>query len=132
NMRPFGFPLFLQGGLMVEQYRVRNLNFDYVGSLQFGITDAVRSTFSWGGQAVGVDESTTGEFGENFPGAANPTVNSAAKNMGFEEREKVWNAGFFLQNLFDISNRYFITVGARVDGNSSFGSGFGLQVYPKA
>ena len=44
----------------------------------------------------------------------------------------MWNAGFFLQNVFDISDRYFLTLGARVDGNSAFGSGFGLQIYPKA
>src|SRR4029450_2025862 len=43
-----------------------------------------------------------------------------------------WNAGFFFQNIFDIHNRYFVTVGMRVDGNSAFGSGFGLQMYPKA
>jgi hypothetical protein len=34
--------------------------------------------------------------------------------------------------VFDISNKYFITTGVRVDGNSAFGEGFGLQVYPKA
>jgi hypothetical protein len=49
-----------------------------------------------------------------------------------ENREKVWNAGFFFQNVFDIDNKYFLTAGVRVDGNSAFGEGFGLQVYPKA
>jgi outer membrane receptor protein involved in Fe transport len=48
-----------------------------------------------------------------------------------EDRQEVWNAGFFFQNVLDISDRYFVTVGARVDGNSAFGSGFGLQLYPK-
>jgi outer membrane receptor protein involved in Fe transport len=69
--------------------------------------------------------------GENFPGAVEPTVSSGALQRASEDREKVWNAGFFLQNVFDISNKYFLTGGVRVDGNSAFGEGFGLQVYPK-
>src|SRR5690606_22281725 len=28
--------------------------------------------------------------------------------------------------------KYFLTLGLRVDGNSAFGEGFGLQTYPKA
>src|SRR5690606_31361947 len=51
--------------------------------------------------------------------------------LGFEERERVTNAGFFGQAVFDLHNRYFLTVGARVDGNSAFGEDFGLQTYPK-
>jgi hypothetical protein len=51
--------------------------------------------------------------------------------LAFEDRSKIWNAGFFLQNVLDVSNKYFLTLGVRVDGNSAFGSGFGLQVYPK-
>jgi hypothetical protein len=34
--------------------------------------------------------------------------------------------------VFDISNRYFITLGMRADGNSAFGKSFGMQMYPKA
>jgi hypothetical protein len=70
-------------------------------------------------------------YGRGFAGAAEPTVSSASATTGYEEREKVWNAGFFLQNVLDISDKYFLTLGMRVDGNSAFGEGFGLQVYPK-
>ncbi len=52
-----------------------------------------------------------------------PTVNSAAKTRGFEKRQKIWNAGFFFQNTFELKNSYFLTLGARVDGNSSLGCG---------
>jgi hypothetical protein len=44
----------------------------------------------------------------------------------------VVNAGLFGQVLLDLRNRYFLTLGARVDGNSAFGEDFGLQTYPKA
>jgi hypothetical protein len=124
--------MYPQGALQVHNWQKRLLTFDYVGTYSFGLTDAIRTNVSWGGQAVGDDTREIEAFGEDFPGAVSPTINSAATNMGFEGRQRIWNAGFFLQNVFDIKNRYFLTVGMRVDGNSAFGQDFGLQTYPKA
>jgi TonB-dependent starch-binding outer membrane protein SusC len=132
HLRPFGFIMTPQGILHVDKWENRLLTFDYVGTYRFSLTDDIRSSFSWGGQAVGDDEQRVEAYAEDFPGAAAPTVNSGAINMGFEERQKVWNAGFFLQNMFDIRDKYFITAGFRVDGNSAFGQDFGLQFYPRA
>ena len=78
------------------------------------------------------DNRETSAYGENFPGPGQPTVTSGGTTLGFEERQRVINAGLFGQTIFALSDRYFFTVGARVDGNSAFGSGFGLQTYPKA
>jgi len=119
------------GALTSDIFQKRLLTFDYVGSYRFPITQQVRSTFSWGGQAIGEDERRIIGLGINFPGAAQPTLSSASIRRSEEDREKVWNAGFFFQNVFDISDRYFLTFGLRVDGNSAFGEGFGLQTYPK-
>jgi outer membrane receptor protein involved in Fe transport len=130
--RPFGFVFFTPGSIFNDTWQNRLLTFDYVGTYAFDIRDGLRSSFSWGGQAIGEDQRRVNAYGEGFPGAANPTVNSAATNVGEEERSKIWNAGFFFQNVFDVRNRYFLTLGMRVDGNSAFGSGFGLQLYPKA
>jgi outer membrane receptor protein involved in Fe transport len=132
NIRPFGFFAHPEGIIHVSNYERRILTFDYVGSFHFPLMTNLSSTFSWGGQAIGDDTRQLEGFGRGFPGAAEPTVNSAADAQGYEERQKVWNAGFFLQNLFDIQNKYFLTLGMRVDGNSAFGDGFGLQFYPKA
>jgi hypothetical protein len=33
--------------------------------------------------------------------------------------------------MFAFKDRYFLTVGARVDGNSAFGEDLGLQAYPR-
>ena len=130
-IRPVGFPSQPQGTVLNSTFQKRILTFDYVGSFGFNITEAVKSSFSWGGQAVGDQDRRIEGYGLNFPGAAEPTVSSAATVQGYERRSKIWNAGFFLQNIFDISNKYFVTVGMRMDGNSAFGSGFGLQMYPK-
>jgi TonB-dependent starch-binding outer membrane protein SusC len=132
NLRPFGFVAFPQGGLLNNTFSNRLLTFDYVGTYRFTISNSIRSSVSWGGQAVGEEKITLEAWGEQFPGATAPTINSAAITLGFEERERVWNAGFFLQNVFDFSDKYFLTLGGRVDGHSAFGEGFGLQFYPKA
>ena len=131
NLRPFGWNQVPEGSLLNNTFQNRVVSLDYVGSYVFEFGNAIRSNFSWGGQATGDDDRLLEGFGENFPGAANPTISSAAARIAFEERAKIWNAGFFFQNVLDISNKYFLTVGVRVDGNSTFGSGFGLQVYPK-
>jgi TonB-linked SusC/RagA family outer membrane protein len=132
NLMPVGFWELPQGSLTSDVFQKRVLTFDYVGSYAFGLTEAMRSTFSWGGQAIGNDLRQVTGSGQNFPGALEPTLSSAAVRLSEENREKVWNAGFFFQNVFDISNKYFLTGGLRVDGNSAFGEGFGLQLYPKA
>jgi outer membrane receptor protein involved in Fe transport len=132
NLRPFGFPSRPRGALLNHHWQNTLLTFDYVGTYSFGITENLRSSFSWGGQAIGDETHQVEAWGEDFPGAAEPTVNSAGFTLGFEERQKVWNAGFFAQNIFDFNDKYFLTLGARVDGNSAFGEGFGLQFYPKA
>jgi hypothetical protein len=132
NILPFGFIFFPQGQVWNDTWQNRILTLDYVGTYGFNVTEGIRSSFSWGGQTLGEEERRLNGYGENFPGAGDPTVNSAATRIAEENRSKIWNAGFFFQNVFDVRNRYFITFGARVDGNSAFGSGFGLQLYPKA
>jgi outer membrane receptor protein involved in Fe transport len=131
SLRPYGWHQVPQGALLNNTFQNRVLSLDYVGTYQFDLSDQLRSSFSWGGQAIGDDDRLLEGFGTNFPGAAVPTVSSAAERLAFEDRSKIWNAGFFLQNVLDVSNKYFLTLGVRVDGNSAFGSGFGLQVYPK-
>ena len=131
NQRDFGYITFPLGSRSNDTYQRRVLTFDYVGTYNLPVTSNINSNISWGGQAIGDAWLRLRLNGEEFPGAAEPTISSAAKTLAKETRQTVWNAGFFVQNVFDISNKYFITGGVRVDGNSAFGSGFGLQVYPK-
>jgi outer membrane cobalamin receptor len=132
HIRPFGFPPHPEGTAFNSTFHRRLLTFDYVGSYSFNVSSSIRSTFSWGGQSVGNETRRVEGYGWGFPGAVFPTVNSASSTLGYEEREKTWNAGFFLQNVFDVANKYFITLGMRADGNSAFGKSFGMQMYPKA
>ena len=131
NLRPFGYIQAPSGILSDRRHAYQNLTFEYKGNVQLPINSDMRTTLSWGGQSVTTDTRETSAYGENFPGPGEPTVSSAGTKLGFEERQRVVNAGFFTQAMLDLKNRYFFTVGARIDGNSAFGEDFGLQTYPK-
>ena len=132
NLRPFGFRFRPNGALLNHHWQNRLITFDYVGTYSFDLTDGLRSNFSWGGQAVGDDEHTVEAWGEGFPGAEQPTVNSAPRRRGSRSARRCGTRASSSRTVFDIANKYFVTAGVRVDGNSAFGEGFGLQVYPKA
>ncbi len=132
NLRPFGFILAPTGIISDRKNSYQTITFDYAGNYARNFMPDLRTTFSWGGQSVTADQREVSAYGENFPGPGNPTVSSGGTTLGFEDRQRVINAGFFGQTLFDFRNRYFLTLGARVDGNSAFGEDFGLQTYPKA
>ncbi len=131
NLRPFGFIRARSGILSTSRHEFNTLTVDYVGSLDFQLTGDIRSGLSFGGQSVTTRSEQTIAYGDNFPGPGDPDVDNAGNTLGFEDRERVVNAGFFVQNVFDLYNKYFVTAGVRVDGNSAFGSDFGLQAYPK-
>jgi hypothetical protein len=131
NQRPFGFVLAPDGILSDRRYEYATITADYIGSYELPLTEEFRTTISWGGQAVTTEIQETSAYGEDFPGPGDPTVSSAGTRLGFEERERVTNAGLLAQAVFDFRNRYFLTVGARVDGNSAFGEDFGVQTYPR-
>jgi TonB-dependent starch-binding outer membrane protein SusC len=132
NLRPFGFALAPEGILSDRRHRFSTLTADYVGTYNLRMTEDIRTALSWGGQAVQTETEETGAYGENFPGPGQPVVDAAGTTLGFESRQRVINAGFFGQALFDLRDRYFLTLGLRVDGNSAFGENLGLQTYPKA
>jgi outer membrane receptor protein involved in Fe transport len=131
NLRPFGFVAAPQGILLDEQIRYSLLTADYVGNVDFRLSPDLASTFSVGGQAVTSEERRTTAYGEGFPGPGLPVVGGARVQLAGDTSVRVINAGFFVQNVLKLRDRYFLTGGARFDGNSAFGRSLGLQVYPK-
>ncbi|MGH7568396.1 MAG: SusC/RagA family TonB-linked outer membrane protein [Gemmatimonadales bacterium] len=132
NLRPFGFVSQTGGVLFDEQNKYTTLTADYVGNVDYRMTGELSSTFSFGGQAITTEDVRTYAHGTNFPGPGEPTVSNGSTFLARENRTRLVNAGFFLQNIFKLRDRYFVTVGARFDGNSAFGQSLGLQTYPKA
>lgn len=76
---------------------------------------------------------TTSVFGasSNFSGPGSPTLDTGSQQSNSETRLREVNAGFFVQELLGYADKFFLTLGARLDGNSAFGEDYGLQLYPK-
>ncbi|MBI4519731.1 MAG: TonB-dependent receptor, partial [Gemmatimonadetes bacterium] len=115
--------------------RISNQNIltsvDYVGTLGFALKSNLASTLSWGFQGLENQEETVYASGDDFPGPGEYTIRSTARREGYQDQLKVITGGFFVQEMLALADKYFLTLGLRVDGNSAFGSGLGLQPYPK-
>ena len=132
NVRPFGYVNDPQGSVSDISWTAEQLTADYVGTYDFRLSDALRTSLSWGGQSVVNREINLGASGRVLPGPGEHTVSSGATYVASETRQRVVNAGLFGQTLFDLNDRYFLTLALRIDGNSAFGDDFGLQPYPRA
>src|SRR6185503_20924697 len=58
NLRPVGFFRTGPGQLLTNNWQDQVLTFDYVGTYSFDVMSGLRSSFSWGGQAVGDNDYT--------------------------------------------------------------------------
>lgn len=132
SLLPFGFLNLTTGSLNQSDWNHTKLSLDYAGSYQNTIFKKFASTLSWGGQLFDDRERFTGVTGTLLAGPGEPTLQSFATTvLGSATEPRVVNAGFFLQEMIGWNDRLFVTGGLRVDGNSAFGSAFGLQTYPK-
>jgi outer membrane receptor protein involved in Fe transport len=130
-VRPFGHLYTPAGSFAKGDTRLTKLSLDYAGSLNSRFGDNVSSSFSWGGQLFRDGYFRTDLATANFAGPGDPTLNTGAITAVGDRRFAGTNAGFLVQELMGFNDRLFVTAGLRVDGNSSFGSNFGLQPYPK-
>jgi TonB-dependent SusC/RagA subfamily outer membrane receptor len=131
NIRPFGFIFEKGGNVASTKWFSQNKTFDYVGSYALDATPSVAVTLSAGGQYQNTQEALSRVSSVGLPGPGVPTANSGATIEGFDSRSEVISAGFFGQALVGFRDRYFVTVGLRMDGYSAFGSNLGLEPYPK-
>jgi TonB-linked SusC/RagA family outer membrane protein len=130
--RPFGFFTLPTGSFRKGDTRTTKLSLDYAGSFNSHFGSSVSSSFSWGGQLFRDQHFYTALTTTTFAGPGEPTLGSGASLTGLgDTRFAGTNAGFLVQELLGFQDRLFITAGLRVDGNSAFGSNFGLQPYPK-
>ena len=132
NVRPFDYVNDPRGSVSDIAWTAEQLTADYVGTLDWRLNTDLRTSVSWGGQWVANKEVNLGASGRTLPGPGDHVVSSGATYTASEQRSRVVNAGIFGQTLFDLKDRYFLTVAMRVDGNSAFGEDFGLQAYPRA
>lgn len=132
SLLPFGFLNLASGSLASALWTHTKLSLDYAGSYQSTVLKKFASTLSWGGQLFDDRERYTGMTGTLLSGPGDPTLTSfATAIVGTANEPRVVNAGFFVQEMLGWNDRLFLTAGMRIDGNSAFGSNFGLQSYPK-
>jgi TonB-dependent starch-binding outer membrane protein SusC len=131
NVRPYGFPNAPLGVIQDQRWANNTLSTDWVNTYDFNASQALKITASAGVQYVNSFVSDAVAYSENFPTPGDPTVASGALKNSDENRQRVITGGAFGQTLIGFKDRYFMTVGARVDGNTAFGTDFGFQVYPK-
>jgi len=91
----------------------------------------IATTTSAGFQAFQSKRLTVQGVSRNFAGPGRPTLNTGSTQTASENRLEVINAGFFVQEMLGFGGKFFVTGGLRLDGNSAFGSDFGVQRYPK-
>jgi TonB-dependent SusC/RagA subfamily outer membrane receptor len=136
-LRPIGitsdFSDYVDKGQIRRNYATSEiLSIDYVGTLGLDLRKNLRSTLSFGMQGVQQEIENAEYLGREFPGPGVWTLSSAAIRQTMTQNKlRVITGGFFGQNQLGLADKYFLTVGVRLDGNSAFGENLGLQVYPK-
>jgi TonB-linked SusC/RagA family outer membrane protein len=130
QLRPYGYRQLPGGKLYTSAGNYSTLTFDLVGSYKLALGEN-SVTLSAGGQSITTDTRVVQAEGTDFAGPGDPDVDAGANRLSWEQRVREVNAGFFGQALLNIKDKYFVTGGLRVDGNSAFGKALGLQAYPK-
>ncbi len=131
DFKPFGNYENPEGDREADEQVDRNFTFDYNGSWRTDVTDAVSSSFSWGGQLYEEFNFRLNAFDAVFAGPGDQLLGDGTLPSIGEGRLTIRSGGFFLQEQIGLNDRLFITGGVRWDGFSTFGEGFGLAAYPK-
>lgn len=131
NVRPYGFRGAPNGVVQNQRWANTTLSVDWVNSYDLDLMPELKLSASAGTQYVNSLIGDVVAFSENLPAPLDPTVASGSLKNADENRQRVITGGAFGQALLGFKDRYFVTVGARIDGNSAFGEDFGFQTYPK-
>src|SRR5690606_20459595 len=93
---------------------VREVTFDYKGSLTNTLTKGLTSEFSYGAQGIFFTQNRVTGSGTDFPAPGVRTVSAAATRTAAEERVETTNAGLFVQETFGLADKVFVAAGVRV------------------
>jgi len=126
-------PSSVTGNRAVTDRRFATTTLDVTTNWEQPLTDRLLANITFGAQSfretVASDRASVREF-------ASPTLKTLSGGQSItgvsEGYQEVINAGLFFQAQVGLDDRLFVTGGIRLDGNSAFGSEFGLQAYPKA
>ncbi len=130
NYRPYGFVRAKYGILADLDWTGELINTEYIGSYDLGLSSDLNVDLSFGGQRTIQKDHNITAHGEQLP-PGDATVAGAAEQQAREYRTKIINAGYFGQTVVGFKDKYFLTLGMRLDGFSAFGEETGYQNLPK-
>ena len=104
---------------------------DYLGTLTWRLGPSVGSDLSFGAQGFWQTDRQNVGVGQNYSGPGVTTIPGGSIKYASETFRKDITVGLFGQDRLSIADKWFVTLGGRLDGNSAFGENFGLQFYPK-
>ena len=110
----------------------REVTGDFKLSYDTDFGDNISSQFLAGGQGFLSQNVYHGGHGQTFPGPGLEVASAGANQDTSESWSRVVNAGVYFQEQVGWQDWAFLTVGARFDANSAFGSDFETATYPKA
>lgn len=137
NFWPFGWNIDgFSGSRPAGQLSADTRNFlAQTGEVKISLNNTIGSNITSnlivGGQYVSQETKTLGAQGTEFPGPGFEVTSAAGVLDVFEFFEEIITAGIFAQEQIGFNNQMFVTLGARLDANSAFGSDFQAAFYPK-
>ena len=131
NIRGFGFLVHPDGDVRTRRWSNQIKSIEYVGNLQWEPTESLALVWSAGSQFQDTETASTEARSSDLAGPGVPTAGSGARYRVIENRIRVVTGGVFGQVLLGYQDRYFLTLGTRLDGNSAFGEDLGFEAYPK-
>jgi len=138
EIRPFGWNVNgfttteVEGAKRYATNNTLQLTLDTKAKLQNQLSPLFTSDLTVGVQGF-IDRNTLESGrGLNLPGPGFEVTSAAATQNIIESFSEIVNAGVFAQEQVGYNDFVFLTVGARYDANSAFGSEFSGVLYPKA
>lgn len=129
---PIAFPVTSDEGRLDRYNRDFVLyTFEYRANHSYQINEWLSSDLSFGAQGFRELESIITATGRNFALPGVKDFSAAADITASENRQQIFNGGFYVQEKLGFFDRAFLDLGVRVDGNSAYGRDVGLQVFPK-
>lgn len=138
EFRPFGWNVDgfttteVQGAKRYATNNTLQLTLDTKVKLQNQLSELFTSDLTVGVQGFLDRNVLESGRGLDLPGPGFEVTSAAATQNIIETFTEVVNAGVFAQEQVGFNDFVFLTVGARYDANSAFGSDFSGVLYPKA
>jgi len=120
------------GGLIRYNRDFKSVTLEYIGTIRYPREGRITSEFTFGAQGFREEESIVWADAETFALPGTEDIGEAGNIVADEDREQIFNGGFFFREQVGLDDLLFLNLGLRLDGNSAFGDEVGLQAYPRA